>query len=404
MFYFFVSLIFINLFLYFKSYIYLFFVFVSLFLLGKKINLKLYIVCCLSVILFYSFNLKYYDCSVKPGSFKNVVEVIEQYENYSIVEQESDKYLIYNQGNDFKEGNKIYFEGELVDITDTYNDFYGYLNKKRINFELDYKKFEIVDDSINFNVYVVGKLLDNKTEESKSYLKLILFNVKDDYNKGFYNNFSLYSLTYLIAVSGFHINLLLAFFRKIFKNDVLGVGISCFYLYLLDFSISSYRALLCYLFKRISKKCDFRISNLEIVSLIGSVFVIVSPSTMFSLGFIFSFLGSFMLEIFKVYKCNKISSMFYVYLVNIPILLINYYKLNLSSLIFSLILTYPVSFLYVFSFLFLFLDKFYLLYEIVISAFYKLFELLDGFNFNNGATYGYFCFDLLFSFNIFLPS
>ena len=123
MFYFFVSLIFANLFLYSKNYIYLLFVFVSLFLLGKKVNLKLYIVCCLSVILFYSFNIKYYDCSLKEGSFKNVVEITEQYENYSIVEQGGNKYLIYNKDNDFKEGNKIYFEGELVDIADTYNDF-----------------------------------------------------------------------------------------------------------------------------------------------------------------------------------------------------------------------------------------------------------------------------------------
>jgi competence protein ComEC len=101
---------------------------------------------------------------------------------------------------------------------------------------------------------------------------------------------------------------------------------------------------------------------------------------MFSFGFIYSFLGTFILEIFKLYKNKKINIMFYVYLVNLPLLLLNYYKLNVSTLFFSVILNGPISFLYVFSFVFLFLDKFYLLYEITITLFYKLFSVLNRLN------------------------
>lgn len=381
MIYFFISLVFANLFLCYKSYIYLLLLLVSLYYLGKKVNVKLCVINCISIVVFCSFNFNYYVCNEQDGAFTGTVEVVEQYENYSIVGQDDNKYLIYNNENNFKEGNEIYFEGNLVSITNTYNEFYKYLNKSRVYYELDYRTFEVVDNNINFNVFVVDKLLESKSEETKSYLKLILFNVKDGYNREFYNTFSIYSLTYLIAVSGFHINLLLSFFKKIFKNNLIGIGFVCFYLYLLNFSVSSYRALMCYLFKSLNKKLDFKISNLEIVGLVGSVFIIVNPSVMFSLGFIFSFLASLVLEIFKVYKCKSIVTMFYIYLINLPILLLNYYKLNISSLFFSLLLTYPVSFLYIFSFLFLFLDKFYLLYELVISLFYKLLDLLNKFNF-----------------------
>lgn len=381
MLYFFVGLIFANLFLYYKKYVFLLFLFVSLYMLGKRIRLKLYVVCCVVISIFLTFRINYYEDKVDYYKVSKVLMIEEKYENYSIVDDENKKYLIYNNDYEFCEGNKIFFEGKLVSIKDTYNDFYNYLNKKLVYYELDYSYFEIVDDSVNGSQVIINKLLEDKSEQSKSYLRLILFNEKDENNNDFYDKFSLYSLTYLIAVSGFHISLLLSFFKKIFKTNIVGLGIVSFYLYLLDFSISSYRAFLCYIFKKINKRLDFDISSLEIICLIGCVFLIHTPQVMFSFSFIYSFLSTLVLEIFKLYKDRKLFVMFYVYLVNIPLMLLNYYKLNLSSILFSIVLTIPVSFLYVFSFLFLFLDKFYLLYEIVIGLFYKFFNVLNKFNF-----------------------
>jgi len=379
--FFFLSLIFINLFLYYRNYIFLVFLLVSLYMLGKKVYLKLYVVCCLAIVVFFSITCNYYSHNLYSDEVNEVFSILECYDNYSIVGDKDKKFLIYNDKNEFYEGNKIKFYGYLVDIRGSYNDFYKYLNKKRVYYELQYKDYEIIDSSINGNQKIINKLLSNKKEELQSYLKLILFNVKDENNMEFYNNFSLYSLTYLVAVSGFHINLLLSFFKKVFRNNIVGLGIVSFYLYLLDFSVSSYRAFMCYIFKHINRKLGFDLSNLDIISLIGSVFLICNPSIMFSFGYIFSFLSTFVLEIFKLYKENKYKVSFFVYLVNLPLLLLNYYKINLSTLFFSFVLTFPVSFLYVFSFIFLFLDKFYLLYEIMVSLFYKLFDFLNKYNF-----------------------
>lgn len=380
MIYFFISLIFINLFLYYKNYIFLVFVFTGLFLLGKLVNLKLFCLCCVGICLFTTFNFNYYKHDVANYNFDSNVVILENYSNYSIVGDNKNKYVIYNNDNNFRVGNEIWFKGKLINIEDSYNEFYNYLNKNNVCYELEYEDFIVIDNSVKLNEVIIDKLLENKSEQSKSYLKLILFNDKDENNIDFYNTFSIYSLTYLIAVSGFHISLLLSFFKKIFHNNIIGLVLVSFYLYLLDFSVSSYRAFLCYIFKKINKRLGFCISNIEIISLIGSVFLICNPSIMFSMSFVYSFLAAFVLEIFKLYKSGGIKITLYLYLINIPILLVNYYKLNVSSLLFSVILSKPVAFLYVFSFMFLFLDKFYLLYELVIKLFTYGFEYLNELN------------------------
>ena len=381
MIYFFVCLVLVNVFLYYKNFVMLAFLLIAFCMLGKRSNFKLYLVCCLSILLFVTCNFKCYESKVERYEINDVLLVLEKYENYSIVSDDNNKYLVYNKQNNFNEGNKILFEGKLVSIKGSYSEFYKYLNKKNVNYELKYNHSYVVDSSVNLNTKIVNELLENKSEQTKSYLKLILFNVKDENNGEFYNNFSLYSLTYLIAVSGFHINLLFFFFKKIFKKNFVGLIFVSFYLYLLNFSVSSYRAFLCCLFKKINKKFDFNLSNLDVVALIGCVFIFLNPCIMFSFSFVYSFLVTFLLEIFKVYKIKKITSVFYIYLINVPLMLLSYYKLNLSSMIFNLILSGPISFLYIFSFIYLFLDKFYLLYEFVIHIFSILFNFLNNFNF-----------------------
>lgn len=380
MFYLFLGIIFINLFLYYKKYVFLLLLIVCLYKLGKKINIKLYIVCCFIISLFFTTNINHYKKENKNNVIIENLKVLESYQNYSIVGKNKTKFLIYNKENNFQEGNEIFFKGELIDITNDFNTFHKYLNKQNVHYELQYSQFAIISSNVKSNVLIVNKLLKNKSEPSKSYLKLILFNIKDDANKELYNTFSIYSLTYLICISGFHINLLLAFFKKVFHNNAFSISIVVFYLYLLDFTISSYRAFLCYVFKKLNKKLNFNLSNFDVISLIGVVLILINPNIMFSLSFIYSFLATLALEIFKLYKSNKILIPFYIYLINLPLLLISNYKLNLATVIFGMILGTPVSILYILSFLFLFLDKLFMIHKLYINLLFNLFSILENFN------------------------
>lgn len=378
MIFFFFVLVFLNLYLFYKKIIFLIFVVFFMICIGKRHDFKLFIVSSLMVIVFFSINYRFYDYNI-PTS-ESVFEIIEVNDNYSIVSDSNHKYLIYNGDNTFIRGNRILFNGEFVDIRNSYSDFNNYLNKKGIIYEIDYYDYHVVDNSVYLNDVIVSDLMEGKDEKNISYLKLILFNEKDDYNKEFYDSFSFFSLTYLIAVSGFHINIFLSFFKKIFKCDFIGYVGVLFYLFLLNFSVSSYRAFLCNLFKKINKKLDFNLSNVDIVSLIGIVFIFVDPGVMFSNSFIFSFLSTFVLEIFKISSKSKVLLTIYIYLVNIPLVLFNYYELNLLTLFMSIVMSYPVSVLYVFSLIYLVLDKFYLIYRLFINVILYVFSFFRKFN------------------------
>lgn len=376
---FFLSIVFVNLFLYYQNYFFLFFVGFLMLCIGKKYNFKLVIVSAVCVILFFTCNINFYNYRI--DKVDGVLEIVEVHENYSIIEDNSHQFLIYNNDNSFVRGNKILIEGEVVDLRNSYNEFNNYLNKKGINYRIDYYDYEVVDNSIYLNDVIIDRLLESKDEENVSYLKLILFNEKDDYNESLYESFSVFSLTYLIAVSGFHINILLRFFKKVFKNSLVSYIGVIFYLFLLDFSVSSYRAFLCNIFKKLNNKLGFDLSNIDIISLIGIVFVFIDAGIMFSNSFIFSFLATFVLEIFRLYSRRSTVLSFYIYLINIPLILFNYYELNVYTLLLSIVLSYPISFLYVFSFIYLFFDKFYLIYRIVIEVFYNVFNFFGSFDY-----------------------
>lgn len=362
MLYLFLSIIFLNLYVYYGNYIFLVFLFICLYQIGKREGIRLLLFTSILLIIYSTSNINIYNYELKEKEINDIFEVEENKENYSLVSDGKYKYLIYNNDCEFYEGNKIKFKGYLRKIDVGYNSFYKYLDKQGVKYVIDYYECEMVDNNRKLNEIIVDKLLENKSVKSQAYLELILFNNKNEENIGMYNVFTIYSLTHLIAVSGFHINLLLSFFKKVFKSNIISYFGIVFYLYLLNFNISSYRALLCNIIKKINKKLDFDLSNIDILSLIGSVFIIINPYIMFSYGFIFSFLSAFVLEIFKLYDKKKIFLSFYIYLVNIPLILLNYYKLNIATLIFSFILSYPISFLYVFSFIYLFLLLFIICY------------------------------------------
>jgi competence protein ComEC len=69
-----------------------------------------------------------------------------------------------------------------------------------------------------------------------------------------------------------------------------------------------------------------------------------------------------------------------VYLVNLPLILLNYYKINVLSVVLSLVLSVPISFIYLFSIVYLFLDKFHVLYFITLKGLEKTFSFLSNFD------------------------
>ena len=342
--------------------------------LSYKRNTKsIFLILQLIIFTFSIFRFTYFNKPALVINDNNYI-VNEKYSSYVILEKEGIKYIYYNK--DLQKGNEVLINGKIESL-DLHNDFNKYLKTQNIFYII---KGDVIYNNGKqiFSNKIISKLLENKDAFNKNILKLILFNQKDDTNSEFYEMFEMFSITFMLVISGFHINLL---FKILEKTKVVKYLVVFFYLYLLDFAISSYKAFLYYILKKLKTHIDIPFNNSDLLSMIMIVFLFLQPSFIFNMGFIYSFGFSFLLDIInntitrKNIK-NSILKKLIIFACSIPIMVNNNYQINTNSLLINLLFSVPISVLFVFSFLYLFLDKFYLLYKIYV---YLMIEVLNIF-------------------------
>ena len=303
----------------------------------------------------------YFNINI-PNNISNQYSVIEDYNGYVILENDGRKILYYDD-NKLNVGNKIYVNGD-INIIEKEGDFNEYLYTQRVYLCLN-GKVEFNNNNLTISTKIINKLLAKKDEENKKILKLILFNIKDEENLEFYNFFSTFSLNFLIVISGFHINVLFKFLGKFKWVKYLLV---CFYLILLNLSISSLKAFIYIVLKKISRKFNWRFNNCDLLSFILISLLFINPSYCFNLGFIYTFLFSFFIEysnnIISSKKLkNKIGKKCLIFMVSMPLILLSNYEINIFSPIMIMLFEIPISAFFLFSLIYLFFDKFYLIYK-----------------------------------------
>ena len=108
---------------------------------------------------------------------------------------------------------------------------------------------------------------------------------------------------HLFVVSGFHISFIYSIINKLIKtkkiiSNIISLLICCFYVYLLNFSISALRAVLTI---GISTFFKDKLNALDSLSISGILILLIEPLNVFNYSFIMSFLLTFTIII-----CNKI--------------------------------------------------------------------------------------------------
>lgn len=355
------SFIFSILFFYYHNYFFILII-LGFNTISYKRNRKSIFLCSQLMLFFFCLlRFTYFNVpNVENNNFEFVV--IEKYNNYVILEKDDIKCLYYDDS--LEEGNKILLEGKINKL-DSNNEFYKYLLTQRVNFVFEGEVVEN-DNHITFNNRVINFLLNNKDEGNKNILKLILFNEKNDSNEIFYEYFDKLSISFLVVISGFHINLI---FKILKKTKILKYIITFFYVYLLNFSISSLKAFLYYVIKKVNRKGNYPINNSDILSLLVIAFLFINPSYIFNMGFIYSFAFSYIINFVNNILIGKKTSIkilkkVIIYCFSIPIILQNNYEISTNSFFANVLLVYPISFMFVFSLIYLFFDKFYLVYKI----------------------------------------
>lgn len=160
---------------------------------------------------------------------------------------------------------------------------------KIFNFYFDFKTISTSIDNL-FKISLKDKLIDylKNTHDQNvfGFLKLLIFNIKDQDNLSIYNQLSKLSIVHLIVIGGFHINLLCCLIVKIkYVGKYLSIIVCLIFCYFTNFSPSMLRTLFVLVFSlnKNTKKLNY---NLTILSLI-----LINFNYIFNIGLIMSFLG-----------------------------------------------------------------------------------------------------------------
>ncbi len=208
-------------------------------------------------------------------------------------------------------------------------------------------KFSIRDKLLNY----VNESYDSETT---GIINLFIFNKKDNYSYDIYKMVGNLSITYLVVISGFHLNILKTIIEKIlYKPKILGnifaVFFILFYTYLLNFSISTSRVLISTLFGFIFYKNKNKYIK---TACSGILSMIIYPRVINDIGFNLSYLCTFCVIYILSYKIknffiNQILICFVCTIISLPFITSINNGISLFAIINSLLFTYFINIFFV---------------------------------------------------------
>ena len=279
-------------------------------------------------------------------------------------------------------------------------NYKNYLLSKNIKYVVLASKIKLIQKNTNILYKIKNNILNkiDKCTKSKSYLKTFMFADKSDIDEDSFTNYQTLGISHLFAVSGLHVSFVSLVLLKILskikeKNRYLIVSIILFiYLFLTDFTISMLRAYLQFILFFLNKLFKLNIKNYNIVIFLFSIILIINPYNIYNIGFLFSFSISFTLIRFNNLLnegnilIRSLKTSLVSFLVSIPILINNFFQINLLSIFVNIFLVLFVSYV-VFPFsiltlIFPFLDNFNYMFINILENMSNVLSNIDIFIFN----------------------
>lgn len=144
-----------------------------------------------------------------------------------------------------------------------------------------------LDNLFHFSLrkILINKVNADYNEKTASIINLFIFNIKDSYAYTMYNTIINLSIVHLFVISGLHLSIIKKIFTK--KLWFLSYPIIFFYTYLLNFSVSSTRVILTFLFDLLFKKIKTNLK--DSCSCAGILSLIIFPKSVTNYGFQMSY-------------------------------------------------------------------------------------------------------------------
>lgn len=343
----------------------------GLYFLRNNIALSIIISLIYFVFLFVRFNKKYasvlllvfiggalignlrFEYNNSENSYQGMV--VEVKANYFLFQSHYEKFYVYEENTDREIGDFLTIKSKVSDFkSTTYESQFSlpsYLNDKGVKRSLDSKDYQI-DFANPIRIHSrKEKFLNKFDENAKVLINAILFNEKD-YSTGTLDAFTNLNLIYLVSVSGIYINILFVITTYIFglftsKKFSEAIPIAIFSpLIVLSFPrVSILRVFFIKTLKYINDHfLNKRFSYLTLLSSLALFFLIIdfhlAYQQAYYVGFLISLLGVFVRTSLNYFpkKKRKIFQLLYVYLLIIPISVLNTNSIHIMTPLFQLML------------------------------------------------------------------
>lgn len=212
--------------------------------------------------------------------------------------------IVYDyKNNEFVPGDTVLFNGTLTEISN-FSDFDYKTYEKSLHIYTTLKSSNSVKkahkNSFSYYKYKIRMFYKEKlNSEIYTYFDSLVFgySLDDDTLK---DNISKLQISYLFAISGFHITLIALILEKILslfvKNetarDISILIFIAFYSFICNFSVGVLRAFLALMYKKINKYKALSFTNLDIYSLTFLSLMFINPLNIFKTGFKYSFIAT----------------------------------------------------------------------------------------------------------------
>ena len=262
-------------------------------------------------------------------------------------------------------GDKVKIKGTLKlpsknTVPNLFN-YRKYLNNNNIYYILTASEITKIKNNTKILTHYKNKLQKYiNRKKAHTYLNIFILSNKNDLDKEVLNSYQTNGLSHLFSISGMHITLLLGTILKLldkvsynrYYKYILLIIILIIYMYLTDFTPSILRSGIMFILLTLNKLFNFKIKTKNIIMLTFIIIVLINPYYIYNLGFQLSYLISFYLIIFahiinkhKNYFKKLFITSLISFLVSFPIIISNYYQVNLLSILINLLFVPIISYI-----------------------------------------------------------